>query len=379
MPKRTTLQLLAGTSNKMNKGNFTSFGKKYLPLTDEVNYLSQNNNTEEIKFFLSNGNLAGNSYTKLDSNNRNINKKHLVNEIGINWNTVISNYPTTINAAVYNIVYGNEIWVISGNSGIRTSTDNAITWNTVPIGALTINSLAYGNGIWMVGLSDSTLRVSTDQTATWNTISPGVFGNIYGIAYGNGLWAISGGVFGVSTFYKYSTDNGVTWNTSSFTNAGAPIYHMIYADQKFVGVGTSGTIVVSTDAQNWSKKTNSYTTNFNKIIYANGTWLASGSNASFATSTDATTWQITTSPSAGKIEYGDGIWVLSTGLTIYTSKNLINWTTQISNFTTQAFEVAYGNGTFVASGSSGQMRISRKSALVSGTFNSVNLVGITKK
>jgi hypothetical protein len=48
---------------------------------------------------------------------------------------------------------------------LRTSTDNAVTWNTQTsnFAGSSINSVAYGNGVWVAGGTGGALRTSTDR------------------------------------------------------------------------------------------------------------------------------------------------------------------------------------------------------------------------
>ena len=73
--------------------------------------------------------------------------------LGVVWTTRTSNFGNTI---IESVAYGNNLWVAGGFSGqIRTSTD-AITWvtQTSNFGNTTINSIAYGNSLWVaVGYS----------------------------------------------------------------------------------------------------------------------------------------------------------------------------------------------------------------------------------
>jgi len=103
------------------------------------------------------------------------------------WTTQTSNFGTsTINS----VSFGNNLWVVGGFTGqIRTSTD-AVTWTTQTsnFGTTAIVSVAYGNNIWVaVGIAGQ-IRTSTDAV-TWTTQTSN-FGTtqINSVSYGNNLW-----------------------------------------------------------------------------------------------------------------------------------------------------------------------------------------------
>jgi hypothetical protein len=74
-----------------------------------------------------------------------------------NWTTQTSNFGTT---RINSVAYGNSLWVAGGNSGqIRTSTDGT-TWTTrtSTFGNTAIQSVAYGNNLLVAGGLSGQLR-----------------------------------------------------------------------------------------------------------------------------------------------------------------------------------------------------------------------------
>ena len=130
------------------------------------------------------------------------------------WTTRTSNFGNT---SVQSVAYGNALWVAGGVSGqLRTSTD-AITWTTRTsnFGTTRINSVAYGNSLWVaVGVAGQ-LRSSTDaitwvtQTSNFSTTT------ITSIASGNSLWAAGGSAGQLRTSIADSASYHVGGLTSS--------------------------------------------------------------------------------------------------------------------------------------------------------------------
>ena len=84
-------------------------------------------------------------------------------------------------------------------------------------------------------------------------------------------------------------------NTSTFNS-------VIYANNMFVAVGASGSIVTSNDGVTWTKQTSPVTDKIlYSVIYANNMFVAVGENGSIVTSNDGVTWTEQTSPVTNKI------------------------------------------------------------------------------
>jgi hypothetical protein len=135
------------------------------------------------------------------------------------WTTVNSNFGDT---TVESVAYGNGLWVAGGRNGqMRTSTDT-VTWTTqTPLGSGKVNRISYGKGIWVASIDATTgyfqsLRTSTNAI-TWTTstidLEPGTGTSDY-LAYGNNLWVIVG-TFDSSAPTAWISTNGTTWDINN--------------------------------------------------------------------------------------------------------------------------------------------------------------------
>ena len=109
-----------------------------------------------------------------------------------------------------------------------------------------INSVAYGNNLWVVCADYGQLRSSTDGT-TWTTRESNFGGGyaINSVAYGNNLW-VAGGNGGIGT----STD-AVTWTTSTANFGNSSPRSVAYGNNLFVAAGYGGpirTLTVTTES-----------------------------------------------------------------------------------------------------------------------------------
>jgi hypothetical protein len=189
----------------------------------------------------------------------------------ITWTTRTSTLSAGNYAAFNSIVFGNNLWVAGGNDNaagggygatagvIRTSTD-AITWTTRTsnFGASTVNTIAYGNNLWVAGGYNGTIRTSTDAI-TWMTRAAGdIESKGYGfrsLAYNSdhGVWGATtnGGIF--------ISKNLADWRQRDFYTFGEQIFNgtkIAYQDGMFIVTDAYGYVATSMDGgENWQPHT----------------------------------------------------------------------------------------------------------------------------
>jgi len=288
------------------------------------------------------------------------------------WETQTSGFGTT---TIWEVTYGDGLYVAVGNSGTLTTSPDGTTWTTRTsgFGTSTIWGVNYGDGLYVaVGLSGK-LTTSPDGT-TWTTRTSG-FGTstIWGVAYGDGLYVAVGDSGKLTT----STD-GTTWTTRTSGFGTTRIRGVTYGDGLYVAVGDSGKLTTSTDGTTWTTRTSGFgTTTIRGVTYGDGLYVAVGNDGKLTTSTDGTTWTTRTSEFGTTdiygVTYGDGLYVaVGSSGKMTTSTDGTTWTTRTSGFgTTSIWGVTYGDGLYVAVGSSGTMTTPTEIAL--NTYLSIEL------
>jgi hypothetical protein len=289
----------------------------------------------------------------------------------------------------------------SSNNRTFTSTDG-IKWTDRAVFDVQLTGIAYGGagsnaGTWIVVGSDNYDGIPiwySQDGQSWTAASSATGLDIsnqqsttHSVAYGNGLWVMGG--YNVSSTYSlfYSTDNGQNWTnaaTDPFENG--VICGVAYGNGLWVAVGSdnvsSNTVVYSSDGSNWSNASNSpflggsgYSVAYDPV---GNVWVAGGqaSGITLAYSTDGMTWtQTNNNPFAGVggVVYGvahySGLWVATgsngTVQTAYSSDGS-NWTTS----TTQPF--SNGIGISVAGDGGSIMIAGGVASTYSGIWNSVD-------
>jgi hypothetical protein len=154
--------------------------------------------------------------------------------------------------------------------------------------------------------------------------------------------------------------NTGNWKTVDSPFSSDEILAIAYGSNKFV-VGTKwGKMATSPDGVTWTPVDVSSTfTNLGAIIYANNKFAAVG-GGKFATSPDGINWTVQSSSSSvpALIAYGNGTWVAggSLGNMAYSTDGGVTWTavagkplgTMSAGIYREVDAIAYGNGTFVA-------------------------------
>jgi hypothetical protein len=202
----------------------------------------------------------------------------------ITWTTRTSTLSAGNYAQFNSIVFGNNLWVAGGNDNaagpgggitagvIRTSTD-AITWTTRTsnFGSTTVETIAFGNNLWVAGGYNGTIRTSTDAI-TWMTRAAGIIQerghNFRSIAYNS-----EHGVWGVTTNYGiYTSKNLADWRQRDFyrsmDNPFAP-GQIRYQNGMFIVTDENGYVATSMDGgENWQPHTDGLGGAGNQSIYA---------------------------------------------------------------------------------------------------------------
>ncbi len=138
---------------------------------------------------------------------------------------------------------------------VRYSTNSGTTFNTgtTPVSGKWA-AVGFGNSMFMMADRANGYIITSPDGVTWtNKTALGVYG-ANAVAYGASKWLV-GITSGGATTFKYSTDNGATWNTSGALPEYATVFSLTYVTGVgFVAGANTGRIFVSVDGiNNWTK------------------------------------------------------------------------------------------------------------------------------
>lgn len=231
---------------------------------------------------------------------------------------------------------------------VATSAD-AATWGssaatfpgaTPTSAALVFNKVAYGNGVF-VAIDYYGGAYSSPDGALWTQRLPfGVAQNKNGVDFANGKFFLTDGAGGILT-----SADGITWSARAVPVATAGIWYnkVIWSGTQYVAVGNH--ILTSPDAVTWTDRGQITTpgfpvllqnaVNLSSIVFANNLYVTAGGGV--WTSPDAITWTPATPASAvwfntlSQVAYGNGKFVATgTSGKVFTSTDGLSWTQDTS-------------------------------------------------
>lgn len=214
---------------------------------------------------------------------------------GINW-TAIEN--TGINLfSGWAVTYDNGMWIAGGGSGKGAYSYNGTDWTPLPSGDNTgfrfgpanglgnaVSDIKYANGLWIAVGWSGKMSYSSDGI-NWTAVAPSTtsgarFGthNIDSLFYGNGVWVI-GGDIGMASYYVVPVNSAPSFNNGPMDSAS------LLTNSTNVGSNIVFT-ATATDAESDEYflaicKTNSITANNSSApTCGGGSWCISGSTVS---------------------------------------------------------------------------------------------------
>jgi hypothetical protein len=316
----------------------------------------------------------------------------ITSEDGITWTKSISTALINLTSVVF---AGDSSPGSSINNFVATSTTGQIiispdasAWVTTPsVVSVNLHSVAYKNN-FLVAVGDEGTILTSIDSITWTVQDSPTMYNLKTVSYDYDQWIIAGEVSvvlismdGINWGYGYTDtfraaaksssnitvfvgDGGVIYKTSDINltmcNSGTSenLYDIVYATNKFVAVGTSGTIITSTDGVTWTSVTSGTTNDLNKIVFNSTTnrFVIVGNSGTVLTSSTGFVWVSQNSGTSQNL-YGIDIWNSATYIAvgangkIITSPNSYTWTSRVSGETNDLESVTVANlggGTFKA-------------------------------
>lgn len=321
--------------------------------------------------------------------------RYLTSTNGVNWTT------RAISGAsnVYSVSYGNGRWLaLSGHGwtfGPAYISTNGIDWTAHDL-PMWIASVSFGDGQWAAIVHDvivnsirTSIRTSTDgiEWVTREIIERPLYSaeaQAFQIAYGGGAWLVAGtertgsSEQGPWRSLILTSSDGLTWQRTTIPTS--PIIEQIAA---YISVNHgnglwllngrhyygNSELLSSTDALNWTPRTERVGPGFNDLAYGAGQWTAVGAlpdeSGFIATSFDGRKWVRAHVMGGGNltaVAYGDGRWMAAgyqlhgspesqfTSGIVLTATNGSEWVPTLKVNVGSLRGVAHGNGLWVAVG-----------------------------
>jgi hypothetical protein len=252
--------------------------------------------------------------------------------------------------------------------------------NPNPVGSELHGAVRVDNKWWIVGGGGTLLTL--DDAGNFTPVDFSTTQQLNAIAYANGRFVIATTDLDGGTKEDigglWTSADGYAWTPFlTGTLDSANLNTVIYAADRWIGLGTGGTIVTSTDGINWPRTSSGITQSISSVASGNGLIVAVTIGGQIITSTDGLTW--TTRPSGVTtdlrgITFANGTFVaVGAGGAILTSANGTSWTRATSGTTTNLYGIAFVKGAFVVGGDNGTVLTSGDGA----AWSAVSLGGNT--
>jgi hypothetical protein len=214
----------------------------------------------------------------------------------------------------------------------RTNTTNWVQ-RTIPFTKYEVNSIVYGNGLYvMTGITPSKRVATSSDGISWTLRSvPFTYSNAgtKALFYADGLF-----IAGAQTVDGecVTSTNGTSW-TKRTIKSGSTVYSLVKGNGLWV-MGLDENIYTSTDGTSWVNrgKPFSQTHNVLSLGYGKGLYVAGGNNGAISTSTDGINWTQRTDLNGNvwSIVYNSGLYLAGTDTRLYSSEDGINWVQRFS-------------------------------------------------
>jgi hypothetical protein len=178
---------------------------------------------------------------------------------GMDW----TNRTSGVSAALMDVAYGNSKFIAAGYYGKILTSADGINWTVQTTGTNEkLQGIAYGNNQYIAVGNNGMILTSPDGTA-WTQQSSPITGTINSIAFGGGLFTAVGNSGEILT-----SADGSTWTHRSSGTA-VNLYSVVYGESQFTAVGSGGTILTSGDSVNWTEQTSGAASALMGIVYGN--------------------------------------------------------------------------------------------------------------
>ena len=255
-------------------------------------------------------------------------------------------HPPVVGGRLSSVAWDGRAWVAVGARSTILRSEDGREWQPQAANAeVCFRNVMSGNGTLLALTHCSTALISRDGLQWERRRSPGV--QVRSAAFGRGGFV---GVGDSGTIVVSS--NAATW-TAAAAGSSESLLCVRYAEERFVAVGPRGAILSSTDGREWTRRNSKANRCLQGLAHGDGIWVAVGSHGAIVTSPDGEHWILResgTDESLQAVAFGDGTF-LAVGRKgcLLVSRDARHWRSLPSG-ETDLCDVAYGCDRFVAVG-----------------------------
>lgn len=254
---------------------------------------------------------SANSYTNIDRSTDGTTWANVAANIVSSYSLYVEPYYYYDYAVPSEVFYVNNVYFVLHDSYSwnaeqwyrYTYSTDGVTWVTATGGGYRPSAIAYGNSTYVIVDRVGTTFTSASHSSGWTARSNATgLGGWNSVAFGNNVFVSAHPNTSTNTTVGYSSNNGVTWTTSTVPS-GAHCT-VIYANSLFVLIGTNY-CATSPDGVTWTARTMP-TGTWTHITYTPSGFVVSSTSSTsiVVTSTDGVTW---TANNIAPIQYFNAI------------------------------------------------------------------------
>jgi hypothetical protein len=269
----------------------------------------------------------------------------------------------------YGVAYGANSFVAVGSQGLIATSGDGSNWvlrlarNT---NYLSLWGVTFGAGRF-VAVGDNGLIMASVDTTNWTSLFVSRDAYLQRVTYGNGLYLAVGilydSVTGLPLPVIYTSADAEHWS-QTFAPGSQGLTDVAYGNGRFVALAANPnldgwTSLASTDGVNWVCGTPSGVGSITRLTFANNTFVGVGTTGGVGVSPDGLQWFVTSVGPGWNLQgvtYGQGAFVaVGDGSSVFSAASGLNWTNRFLDYFSgrSLSAVTFGNGTFVALGTGG--------------------------
>lgn len=289
----------------------------------------------------------------------------IVSSDALNWQRLTGSWES-----LNDLVRGGDMIVAVGGFGsIMTSEDGSQWTSRYQAENFSFLAVTYGDGVF-VAVGESGYVVTEDHPygartpqiiftssdgIAWEQHDSPVEDALSDVIFANGIFMAVGGSQGIDATVITSSD-GENWNAQNVT-MNTQLYGVAYGNGVFAAAGYSGDIMVSGDnGATWSKRPSGSSNMIRGISFQNGIFITGDNYGNVMTSTNGTNWHLKSTDTGFifyDLAYGNGVFVAVGGFETLVSTNAIDWQTLRSVEGMSPNAIIYCDGGFITAGGGG--------------------------
>lgn len=255
-------------------------------------------------------------------------------------------HPPVEGIGLSSVVWDGRTFVAVGSKRTILRSNDGLVWQQQASNAdVCFQSLGAGNGIFLALTHCSTTLISEDGIQWEPRRSPG--GIVRSAAFGKGRFVTVG-----ESGMIFVSSNAASWKSCA-GKIPESLLCVRFGEDKFVAVGAQGAIMSSPDGCAWTRQDSGTSRRLQGLATGNGLWVAVGTGGTILSSREGGHWtpcESGTEDCLQAIAFGDGAFVaVGWNGRLLISRDARAWR-PLTSCGGNLYDVAYGNGRFVAVG-----------------------------